>query len=63
MRVTHQFGTKKFVPGSKWQECDECGFDYLTTELRRRWDGFDVCPKCYEPKHPLDEKNKALGGT
>lgn len=61
MRVTHQFGTQKFVSGTHWEECDECGFDYLSIQLRKRWDGFNVCSKCYESKHPLDETKSQVG--
>jgi len=32
--------------------CDVCGFQFLNTEVMRRWDGLIVCEKDYEQKHP-----------
>jgi NAD-dependent SIR2 family protein deacetylase len=32
--------------------CDRCGFQYPYLKLREEWNGFKVCPECYEPKHP-----------
>lgn len=41
-------------PG-KWKViCDVCGFDFLNTELKERWDGLMVCEKDWEPRHPQD---------
>ena len=34
--------------------CDECGFKYKNNELVRRYDGFMVCRKCWEPRHPQE---------
>jgi len=33
-------------------ECDICGFDYLKSELTKNSDGFWVCAKDFEVKHP-----------
>lgn len=32
--------------------CDRCDFPYPLNELRKEWNGYKVCPICYEPKHP-----------
>lgn len=32
--------------------CDVCGFQFLNTEVMRRWDGLIVCEKDFEVKHP-----------
>lgn len=34
--------------------CDECGFKYKQSELRRRWDGLMVCKQDWEPRQPQD---------
>ena len=43
--MTYIAGAHKFI-------CDVCGFEYLSTEKRRRWDGLIVCPEDYEQDHP-----------
>ena len=56
-RETHAFGSKVYIPGEKWEECDRCGFDYylslLIPQFRMGIDtGLLVCPKCVdEPDH------------
>ena len=32
--------------------CDVCGFRFLNTEVRKRWDGLIVCDRDFETKHP-----------
>ena len=40
--------------------CDECGLEFKASQLRRRWDGYMVCDKDYETRHPQDfVKSKA----
>lgn len=34
--------------------CDICGFVYKHYELKKRWDGYMVCDKDYETRHPMD---------
>lgn len=34
--------------------CDVCSFKFKASELRRRWDGYMVCPADYEERHPQD---------
>lgn len=34
--------------------CDRCAFHYKDHELQETWDGFMVCSKCYETRHPQD---------
>ena len=45
-----------FVPGDAWAECQRCGFDVLSSQLREDGyrEGLLVCPKCYDPPHPQD---------
>ena len=53
MRETHR--NNVFRSGDYWRECDECGFDYLRSELRTRYDGAIVCDKDWEEEHPKDQ--------
>lgn len=45
-------------PGYKsgdWKAiCDSCGFEFMASELKLRWDGFRVCPKDWETRNPQD---------
>lgn len=34
--------------------CDVCGFKKKASEVRKRWDGFMVCHKDWETRHPMD---------
>ena len=34
--------------------CDVCGFKFKASKLLKRWDGYMVCEKDYELRHPLD---------
>lgn len=43
-----------FKSGDWLAVCDVCKFEYFASELKRRWDGFLVCEKDWEPRHPLD---------
>lgn len=43
-----------FVPGDYNAVCDECGFEFKASQLRKRWDGYRVCPKDWEPRHPQE---------
>jgi hypothetical protein len=55
MRETHAFGTKKWVSGDYWRECDICGFDYLRSQLKRNYKNLLVCRNDWEPE-PRDWK-------
>lgn len=34
--------------------CDACGMKFKAKELRKRWDGYMVCPSDFEQRHPQD---------
>lgn len=34
--------------------CDICGFKFKASKLQKRWDGYMVCEKDNELRHPLD---------
>ena len=44
----------QYIPGDPWLICDECGFKYRRSEMHKRWDGFMVCEKDFEPRHPQE---------
>ena len=44
----------KYIPGNHLLTCDECGFVYRYSEMKKRWDGAMVCSKDFEPKHPQE---------
>lgn len=43
-----------FVLGDSKAVCDECGFDFHQSQLRKRWDGAMVCAADWEARHPQD---------
>jgi hypothetical protein len=43
-----------YKPGVWRAICDVCGFKFKSFELRERWDGFMVCSKDWETRHPQD---------
>lgn len=54
MRITSPSGADSYRAGDNWAICDECGFQYRRSELRKRWDGLLVCRKDWEPQHPQE---------
>ena len=34
--------------------CDVCGWEFLSGELRERWDGLMVDKACWETRHPQE---------
>lgn len=54
-----------FVKGDWNADCDECGFTFKASQLRKRWDGAMVCDKDWEPRHPQDllRVRKERGGV
>lgn len=43
-----------YKPGDYNALCDVCGFKFKASQLRRRWDGYQVCATDYEERHPQD---------
>ena len=43
-----------WAPGDYNAICDRCGRKFKASELQRTWDGFMVCPRDWEPRHPQD---------
>ena len=51
MADTHR---NRYVKGDYLADCDVCGFTYLASQLRKRWDGYMVCSVDFEERHPQD---------
>lgn len=47
-------GRNYYAPGQWNLLCDSCNKKIKSSEARNRWDGFIVCPSCYENRHPQD---------
>lgn len=43
-----------YKPGDYNAICDGCGFKFKASMLKKRWDGYMVCEKDWEPRHPQD---------
>ena len=43
-----------YIPGQWNFTCDSCGQKLKAGIGRQRWDGFRVCPECWEPRQSLD---------
>ena len=43
-----------FVSGDWNLICDSCGKKIKAHDAKQRWDGFLVCPSCYETRHSQD---------
>lgn len=42
----------RFVRGTHNAICDQCGFKFKRSEMRKTWDGLLVCRTDYDEKHP-----------
>ena len=43
-----------YVSGQHNVTCDVCSRKIKAGISKQRWDGFRVCPSCYETRHPQD---------
>lgn len=43
-----------FAPGDWNAICDGCGAKLKGNALRKDWQGFMKCTRCWEPRHPQD---------
>lgn len=43
-----------YKPGNWLAICDVCGFQFFADELEKRWDGYMVCRKDFETRHPQE---------
>jgi len=48
-------GRADYLRDGDWNAiCDECGKKFKASQLKLRWDGFMVCQRDWEPRHPQD---------
>ncbi len=45
------------------RECDECGWVYKRSQLRKRYDGLIVCQSDWEPRHENERVTRNREGT
>lgn len=46
---------KNYFLSGLWNvTCDSCSLKIKSNTAKRRWDGFIVCPTCYEERHQQD---------
>lgn len=43
-----------YISGGFNVTCDVCSEKVKAHQTRQRWDGFQVCNKCFEERHPQD---------
>ena len=44
-----------YYKAGEWNvTCDVCSQKIKSGIMKQRWDGFLVCPSCYETRHPQD---------
>lgn len=43
-----------YAPGDWNATCFRCGSKYKASQLVKYWQGFYVCPACWETRHPQD---------
>jgi len=43
-----------YVSGDWNVICDVCAVKTKASKTKKRWDGFQVCPECFETRHPQD---------
>jgi len=46
--------TSKVALPSYYFLCDRCHFKIRATRMRKTWEGYLTCEKCWEPRHPQD---------
>jgi hypothetical protein len=47
--------SKNYYKSGDWNLiCDVCSSKIKASKSKHRWDGFIVCPSCYEQRHPQD---------
>lgn len=44
----------RFVMGDWNAVCDGCGREFKASQLRKDWQGFMMCDRDWEPRHPQD---------
>lgn len=49
---------RRYVLGNRWVVCDDCGFGYRFSQMRKGVSGLqkglNICPDCFDPEHERD---------
>lgn len=52
---------KTYFEGGQWNAaCFRCGWKFKSGELRKTWQGFWACDRCWEPRQPQDFARSVL---
>lgn len=43
-----------YTPGDWLADCYVCGQTFLASEMKKHWQGYYVCERDWEPRHPQD---------
>jgi hypothetical protein len=48
-------GQADYLVLGEWNaQCWQCGGKFKAGQLQRHWQGYMVCPRCWEPRQPQD---------
>lgn len=48
-------GKADYYASGQWNFiCDQCGKKFKSSQMRKQWDGLEVCKKCFDYRHPQD---------
>lgn len=48
-------GSADYLALGDWNvRCDRCGAKFKGSQLRKTWEGYMCCSRCWEPRHPQD---------
>lgn len=48
-------GRADYYADGQWNViCDQCGFKCKSKDIKKQWDGLEVCKRCWEPRQPQD---------
>jgi ribosome-binding protein aMBF1 (putative translation factor) len=43
-----------YLSGSYNFICDQCGKKFKAKDMKKQWDGLEVCPRCFDYRNPQD---------
>ena len=52
--VTRTKNQNTYIHGSWNVICDRCGFKFKQEDIKKQWDGLEVCVDCWEIRHEQD---------
>ena len=54
MRITSPNNQIVWKSGDHWAICDQCGFKFLRSEMKKQWNNLIVCKQDFEERQPQD---------